>query len=65
MHISFGHLTGRAALDVFRDKGFYVQLLVVRGNKLECFGNTRVSRGLMVVKKGDYSPPKCIVCHDN
>jgi len=65
MHIGFGHLTGCAALDIFYDEGFHVQPPVVRGNKLECFGNTRVSGGLMVMKKGNYSPSKYIVCHDN
>jgi len=65
MHIGFGHLTGCTALDVFCDKDFHVWPPVVRGNKLECFGNTGVSRGLVVMKKGNYSPPKCVVCHDN
>ena len=65
MRVGFGHLTGCAALDVLRNEGFHVWPPVVRGDELEHFGNSRVSRGFVVVKKGDYSPPKHVVCHDN
>ena len=63
--IDFGHLACGAASDVLHDKGFHVWPPVVGGDKLECFGDSRVSRGLTVMKKGDYSPPKRVVCHDN
>jgi len=63
--VNFGHLACGTASDIFCDEGFHVWPLVVGGDELECFGDSRVSRGLMVMKKGDYSPPKHIVCHDN
>jgi hypothetical protein len=52
-------------LNVFSNKGFYVGPPIIGGNKLEGLGNPRVSGHFMVMKKGNYPPPKSIVCHDN
>jgi len=65
MGVDFGHLAGSAAFDVFCGVGFHVWPPVVGCNELEGFGNPRVASGFLVVKKGNYSPPKCVVCHDN
>jgi len=65
MGVDFGHLAGSATFDVFRDVGFHVWPPVVGCNELEGFGNPRVASGFLVMEKGNYSPPKCIVCHDN
>jgi len=65
MGVDFGHLAGSAAFDVFCDIGFHVQPLVVRCNELEGFGNSGVASSFLVMEKGNYSPPKRIVCHDN
>ena len=65
MGVDFGHLAGGAASDVFCDEGFHVWPLVVGCDELEGFGNSRVASGFLVMKKGNYSPPKCVVCHDN
>jgi len=57
MCVCFGHLTGRAALDVFCDEGFHVRPPVVRGDKLEHFGNTSEARTkgprMSSIKEGD------------
>jgi hypothetical protein len=63
--IDFRHLTGCASSDVFCDESFYVGPPVIWGDELEGFGNPRMSGCFMVVKKGNYPPPKSIVCHDD
>jgi len=63
--VDFSHLAGSAAFDVLSYKDFHSRPPVVGQNKLEGFGNSSMSSGFMVVKKGCYSPPKVIVCHDN
>ena len=65
MGVDFGHLAGSAAFDVFRDIGFHVWPPVVGCNELEGFGNSGVASSFLVMEKGNYSPPKRIVCHDN
>ena len=65
MGVDFGHLAGSTAFDVLRDKGFHVWPPVVGCDELEGFGDSRVASGLLVMEKGNYSPPKRIVCHDN
>jgi len=65
MGVDFGHLAGSAAFDVFCDIGFHVWPPVIGCNKLEGFGDSRVTSSLLVMEKGNYSPPKCVVCHDN
>jgi len=65
MGIDFGHLAGSAAFDVLHDIGFHVWPPVVGCDELEGFGDSRVASGFLVMKKGNYSPPKCVVCHDN
>jgi len=65
MSVDFGHLTSSAAFDVPSYKDFHSGPPVVGCDKLEGFGNSSVSSGFVVVKKGCYSPPKVIVCHDN
>ena len=63
--VDFSHLACGATLDVFCYKGFHVWPPVITPEKVECFGNSGVSRGHMVMKKGCYSPPKIVVFHDN
>ena len=63
--VDFSHLASSAALDVLSYEDFHSGPPVVGCNKLEGFGNSGVSSGFVVVKKGCYSPPKVIVCHDN
>ena len=65
MCVDFGHLAGSAAFDVLCDVGFHVWPPVVGCNELEGFGDFRVASGFLVIKKGNYSPPKHVVCHDN
>jgi len=65
MGVDFGHLAGSAAFDVLCDIGFHVWLPVVGCDELEGFGDSRVTSSFLVMKKGNYSPPKRIVCHDN
>jgi len=65
MSVNFSHLASSAALDVLSYKDFHSRPPVVRRDKLEGFGNSGMSSGFVVVKKGCYSPPKVIVCHDN
>jgi len=65
MSVDFGHLTGSAAFDVFSYEDFHSGPPVIGCDELESFGNSGVSSGFVVVKKGCYSPPKVIVCHDN
>jgi len=65
MGVDFGHLAGSAAFDIFSYEDFHSGPPVVGCDKLEGFGNSGVSSGFVVVKKGCYSPPKVIVCHDN
>jgi len=65
MSVDFSHLTSSAAFDVLSYKDFHSRPPVVGCNKLEGFGNSSVSSGFVVMKKGCYSPPKVIVCHDN
>jgi len=65
MSVDFSHLTSSAAFDVFSYKDFHSRPPVVRCDKLEGFGDSSVSSGFVVMKKGCYSPPKVIVCHDN
>jgi len=65
MSVDFSHLAGSAAFDILSYEYFHSRPPVVRCDKLEGFGNSGVSSGFVVVKKGCYSPPKVIVCHDN
>jgi len=65
MSVDFSHLASSAAFDILSYKDFHSRPPVVGCNKLESFGNSSVSSGFMVIKKGCYSPPKVIVCHDN
>jgi hypothetical protein len=63
--VYFSHLTCGASFNVFGDKGFHVRPPVVSRQKLESFGNSWVTSGNLVMKKGSYSPPKVIVFHNN
>ena len=65
MGVDFGHLAGSAAFDVLRDVGFHVWPPVVGCNELEGFGDSGVASSFLVMEKGNYSPPKRVVCHDN
>ena len=65
MGVDFGHLAGGAAFDVFCDVGFHVWPPVVGCNELEGFGDSGVASSFLVMEKGNYSPPKRVVCHDN
>jgi len=65
MGVDFGHLACCASFDIFGDEGFQVGPPVVRGDQLECLGNPGMPGSHVVVKKGNYSPPKSIVCHNN
>jgi len=65
MSVDFGHLASSTAFDVLSYKDFYSRPPVVRCDELEGFGNSGMSSGFVVVKKGSYSPSKVIVCHDN
>jgi len=65
MSVDFSYLASSTAFDVFSYEDFHSRPPVVRCDKLEGFGNSSVSSGFVVVKKGCYSPPKVIVCHDN
>jgi len=65
MSVDFSHLAGSAAFDVLSYKDFHSRPPVVGQNKLEGLGNSGVSSSFVVMKKGCYSPPKVIVCHDN
>jgi len=65
MSVDFGHLTSSAAFDVLSYKDFHSGPPIVQCNKLEGFGNSSMSSGFVVMKKGCYSPPKVIVCYDN
>jgi len=65
MSVDFSHLAGSAAFDILSYEDFHSRPPVVRCDKLEGFGNSSMSSGFLVMKKGCYSPPKVIVCHDN
>jgi len=65
MGVDLGHLASSATFNVLSYKDFHSGPPVVGCDKLEGFGNPGVSSGFVVVKKGCYSPPKVIVCHDN
>ena len=65
MGVDFGHLAGSTAFDIFRDVGFHVWPPVIGCNELEGFGDSGVASGFLVMEKGNYSPPKCIVYHNN
>jgi len=65
MSVDFSHLASSAAFDVFSYKDFHSGPPVVGQNKLEGLGNSGMSSGFVVMKKGCYFPPKVIVCHDN
>jgi len=65
MGVDLGHLAGSAAFDVLCDVGFHVWPPIVGCDELEGFGDSRVASGFLVMKKGNYSPPKRVVCHDN
>jgi len=65
MGVDFGHLAGSTAFDVFRDVGFHIWPPVVGCNKLEGFGDSGVTSSLLVMEKGNYSPSKRVVCHNN
>jgi len=65
MSVDFSHLASSAAFDILSYKDFHSRPPVVGCDKLEGFGNSGMSSGFVVVKKGCYSPPKVIVCHDN
>jgi len=62
MSVDFSHLTSSAAFDVLSYKDFHSGPPVVGCDELEGFGNSSVSGGFVVMKKGSYSPPKVIVC---
>jgi len=63
--VDFSHLAGSTAFDVFSYKDFHSRPPVIGHNELEGFGNSGVSSSFVVVKKGCYSPPKVVVCHNN
>jgi len=63
--VDFSHLAGSAAFDILSYEEFHSGPPVVGRDKLEGFGNSGMSSGFVVMKKGCYSPPKVIVCHDN
>ena len=65
MSVNLGHLASSTAFDVFSYEDFHSRPPVVGQDKLEGFGNSGVSSGFVVIKKGCYSPSKVIVCHDN
>jgi len=65
MSVDFGHLASSAAFDVLSYKDFHSGPPVIRCDELEGFGNSGMSSGFVIVKKGCYFPPKVIVCHDN
>ena len=65
VRVDFCHLAGGAAFDVFCDKGFHVWPPEVRRDKLEGFGDSSVTCSHMIIEKGNYPPPKFVVCHDN
>jgi len=65
MSVDFSHLASSAAFDIFSYKDFHSGPPVVGQDKLEGFGNSGMSSSFMVMKKGCYSPPKVIVCHNN
>ena len=65
MSVDFSHLAGSTAFDVLSYKDFHSRPLVVGQDKLEGFGNSGMSSGFVVVKKGCYFPSKVIVCHNN
>jgi len=65
MGVDLGHLAGCASFDVFCDKGFHVWPPVILCEQLECFSNSGVSGSHMIVEKGNYPPPKLVVCHNN
>ena len=58
-------MTDRASSNILSNEGFHVRPPVIRGNQLEGFGDSGVSGRFVVMKKGDYPPPKFIVCHDD
>jgi len=63
--INFCHLAGGAAFDVLCNKGFHVWPPEVRRDKLEGFGDSSITCSHMIVEKGNYPPPKFVVCHNN
>ena len=63
--VDFGHLACSASLDIFGDKGFQVGPPVVLREKLQCLGNPGMAGCPMIMEKGNYPPPKRVVCHDN
>ena len=63
--VNFCHLAGGAAFDVLRDEGFHIWPPEVRCDELEGFGDSSVTGCHMIVEKGNYPPPKFVVCHDN
>ena len=65
MSVNFSHLASSAAFDILSYEDFHSGLPVVGCDELEGFGNSSMSSGFVVVKKGCYSPPKVIVCHNN
>jgi len=65
MSVDLGHLACCTSFDVFCDKGFHVWPPVVLCEQLECLGNPRMPSGHMIVEKGNYPPPKLVVCHNN
>jgi len=65
MGVDFSHLAGGATFDVFSYEDFHSRPPVVGRDQLEGFGNSGMSSGFVVVKKGCYFPPKVVVCHNN
>ena len=63
--VDFCHLAGCTTLDEFCDEGFHVWPPEVGRDKLEGFGDSSMTGGHMIMEKGNYSPPKFVVCHDN
>jgi len=58
-------LAGYTTFNIVGYKGLYAWPLVIRLNKLDGFGDSRVPSGFGRVKMVKYTPPKIIVFHDN
>ena len=65
MSVDFCHLAGSTSFDVFCDECFHVRPPVVLQEELQCLCNPRMASGHMIMEKGNYPPPKRVVCHDD
>ena len=63
--VNFCHLAGGVSFDVLHDECFHVWLPVILQEELQCLCNPGMAGGHMIIEKGNYSPPKRVVCHDN